>query len=76
MPPGWPAVLPGLIRRFAETGHTANSNRKMRGADPPLKSETPTVLISNAESDLSPMDSEEPAPESRRASFPREPTSS
>ena len=40
MPPGWPAVLSGLIRRFAETGHTLNSNRKMRGADPPLKTES------------------------------------
>ena len=40
MPLGWPAVLPGLISRFAETGHTLNSNRKMRGADPPLKTES------------------------------------
>ncbi len=40
MPLGWPAVLPGLIRRFAETEHTLNSNRKMRDADPQLKSES------------------------------------
>ena len=40
VPEGWPAALPGLIPRFAETQHTPNSNRKMRGDDPPSKTES------------------------------------